>query len=139
MGLAWLGAEAAAVLLVLPRIGLIDHSRSTVAVEIDQSSLVEQAGIEAGIDISGCRVCASRDLTRKMGRDELLDRRCIVRCLLTPHTPMLLFICCFSFPSIFENYSVRGAAGFENILIFTTIGCLCVNRGAWSFQISSEK
>ena len=39
MGLAWLGAEAAAVLLVLPRIGLIDYSRSTVTVEIDQTSL----------------------------------------------------------------------------------------------------
>ena len=139
MGLVWLGAEAAAVLLVLPRIGLIDYSRSTVTVEIDQSSLVEQAGIEAGIDISGCKVCASRDLTRKMGRGELLDRRCIVRCLLTPHTPMLLFIYCFSFPSIFENYSVRRAASFENVLIFTTIGCLCMNREAWSFQISSEK
>ena len=39
MGLAWLGAEAAAVLLVLPRIGLIDYRRSRVTVEIGQSSL----------------------------------------------------------------------------------------------------
>ena len=38
--LAWLEAEAAAVLLVLPRIGLIDYRRSRVTVEIDQSSLV---------------------------------------------------------------------------------------------------
>ena len=37
--LAWLEAEAAAVLLVLPRIGLIDYRRSRVAVEIGQSSL----------------------------------------------------------------------------------------------------
>ena len=49
-----------------------DLRRSTVTVEIDQSSLVEQAGVEGWVDISGCRVCASRDLTRKMGRDELL-------------------------------------------------------------------
>jgi hypothetical protein len=39
MELAWLEAEAAAVLLVLPRIGLIDCRRSTVTVEIGQSSL----------------------------------------------------------------------------------------------------
>ena len=39
MGLVWLGAEAAAVLLVLPRIGLIDYRRSRVTVEIDESSL----------------------------------------------------------------------------------------------------
>ena len=40
MGPVWLGAEAAAVLLVLPRIGLIDYRRSRVTVEIDESSLV---------------------------------------------------------------------------------------------------
>ena len=40
MELAWLEAAAAAVLLVLPRIGLIDYRRSRVTVEIDQSSLV---------------------------------------------------------------------------------------------------
>ena len=39
MGLVWLGAEAAAVLLVLPWIGLIDCRRSAATVEIDQSSL----------------------------------------------------------------------------------------------------
>ena len=39
MELAWLEAEAAAVLLVLPRIGLIDYRRSRVTVEIGQSSL----------------------------------------------------------------------------------------------------
>ena len=38
MELARLEAEAAAVLLVLPRIGLIDFRRSTVTVEIDQST-----------------------------------------------------------------------------------------------------
>ena len=38
MELAWLEAEAAAVLLVLPRIGLIDFRRSTVTVEIGQST-----------------------------------------------------------------------------------------------------
>ena len=38
--LAWLEAEAAAVLLVLPWIGMIDYRRSRVTVEIDQSSLV---------------------------------------------------------------------------------------------------
>ena len=38
MGLAWLEAEAAAVLLGLPRIGLIDFRRSTVTVEIGQST-----------------------------------------------------------------------------------------------------
>jgi hypothetical protein len=83
-----------------------------------------------------CRVAASADLIRKMGGGGLLGRRCIARCLLTPSTPMFLFICCFSFSSIFGNYSARGAAGFENILIYTTIGCLCMNREAWSFQIS---
>ena len=82
---------------------------------------------------------ASADLIRKMGGGGLLGSRRIVRCLLTPHTPMLLLIYCFSFPSIFENYSARGAAGFENILIYATIGCLCMNRDAWGFQISSEK
>ena len=40
MELARLEAEAAAVLLVLPWIGLIDYRRSRVTVEIDQSSLV---------------------------------------------------------------------------------------------------
>ena len=39
MELAWLEAEAAAVLLVLPRIDSIDCRRSTVTVEIGQSSL----------------------------------------------------------------------------------------------------
>ena len=39
MELAWLEAEAAAVLLVLPRTGLIDYRRSRVTVEIGQSSL----------------------------------------------------------------------------------------------------
>ena len=38
MELARLEAEAAAVLLVLPRIGLIDFRRSTVTVEIGQST-----------------------------------------------------------------------------------------------------
>ena len=38
MELAWLEAMAAAVLLVLNRIGLIDCRRSTVTVEIGQSS-----------------------------------------------------------------------------------------------------
>ena len=37
--LAWLEAEAAAVLLVLPRIDSIDCRRSTVTVEIGQNSL----------------------------------------------------------------------------------------------------
>jgi hypothetical protein len=41
MELAWLEAVTAAVLLVLNRIGLIDCRRSTVTVEIDQSSLAE--------------------------------------------------------------------------------------------------
>jgi hypothetical protein len=41
MELAWLEAAAAAVLLVLPRVGLIDNRRNRVAVEIDQSSLAE--------------------------------------------------------------------------------------------------
>ena len=38
MELARLEAEAAAVLLVLPRVGLIDFRRSTVTVEIGQST-----------------------------------------------------------------------------------------------------
>ena len=87
----------------------------------------------------GFGVAASTGLIRKMGGCGLLGSRCIARCLSTPSTPMLLFIYYFSFPSIFENYSARGAAGFENILIYTTIGCLCMNREAWSFHISSEK
>ena len=62
-----------------------------------------------------CRVAASTGLIRKMGGGGLLGSRCIARCLSTPSTPMLLFIYYFSFPSIFENYSVRGAAGFENM------------------------
>ena len=41
MELAWLEAATAAVLLVLPRIDLIDYRRSRVTVEIDQSSLAE--------------------------------------------------------------------------------------------------
>ena len=88
----------------------------------------------------GFGVAASTGLIRKMGGGGLLGSRCIARCLSTPSTPMpmLLFIYYFSFPSIFENYSVRGAAGSENILISTTIGCLCMNRGAWSFHISFE-
>jgi hypothetical protein len=53
MELAWLEAVAAAVLLVLKRIGLIDCRRSTVNVEIDQSSPAEQAGMEVSVDISG--------------------------------------------------------------------------------------
>jgi hypothetical protein len=87
----------------------------------------------------GFGVGASAGLIRKIGGGGLLGSRCIVRCLLTPHTPMLLFMYCFSFPSIFENYSARGAEGFENILIYTTIGRLCMNKEAWGFQISSEK
>ena len=79
----------------------------------------------------GFGVAASTGLIRKMGGCGLLGSRCIARCLSTPSTPMLLFIYYFSFPSIFENYSVRGAAGFENILIYTTIGCLCMDREAW--------
>ena len=39
MELAWLEAAAAAVLMVLPRIGLIDYRRSRVTVEIGQSNL----------------------------------------------------------------------------------------------------
>ena len=52
MGLVWLEAAAAAVLLVFNRIGLIDCRRSTVTVEIDQSGLAEQGGIEVWVDIS---------------------------------------------------------------------------------------
>jgi hypothetical protein len=44
-----------------------------------------------------CKVAASADLIRKMGGGGFLGRRCIARCLLTPSTPMLLFIYCFSF------------------------------------------
>ena len=69
----------------------------------------------------GFGVAASTGLIRKMGGCGLLGSRCIARCLSTPSTPMLLFIYYFSFPSIFENYSVRGAADSENILIYTTI------------------
>ena len=86
-----------------------------------------------------CRVAASTDLIRKMGGGGLMGRRCIARCLSTPSTPMLLFIYYFSFPSIFENYSARGAAGFENSLIYATIGRLCMNRDAFGFHASSEK
>ena len=39
MAFVWLEAAAAAVLLVLKRIGLIDYRRSRVTVEIGQSSL----------------------------------------------------------------------------------------------------
>ena len=86
----------------------------------------------------GFGVAASTVLIRKMGGGGLLGSRCIARCLSTPSTPMLLFIYYFSFPSIFENYSVRRAAIFENVLISATIGCLCMKREAWSFHISSE-
>ena len=55
MGLAWLEAAAAAVLLVLPRIDLIDCRRSTVTVEIDQSSLAEQARIGGLARYSGAQ------------------------------------------------------------------------------------
>ena len=76
----------------------------------------------------GFGVAASTVVIRKMGGGGLLGSRCTARCLSTPSTPMLLFIYYFSFPSIFENYSARGAAGSENILIYTTIGCLCMNK-----------
>ena len=69
----------------------------------------------------GFGVGASADLIRKMGGRGLLGSGRIARCLSTPHSLMLLFIYCSSFPSIFENYLVRGAAGSENILIYTTI------------------
>ena len=78
----------------------------------------------------GFGVAASTGLIRKMGGGGLLGSRCIARCLLTPSTPMLLFIYYFSFPSIFENYSVRGAAGSENILIYTINRVLVHEQGS---------
>jgi hypothetical protein len=95
--------------------------------------------LEVRVIFPVCRVAASADLIRKMGGGGLLGSGRIARCLLTPHTPMLLFIYCFSFTIHFENYSVRGAAGFENILIYTTTEYFCTNRDAFGFHTSSEK
>jgi hypothetical protein len=53
MELVWLEAVTAAVLLMLKRIGLIDCRRSAVTVEINQSSLAEQAGVGGFARYSG--------------------------------------------------------------------------------------
>ena len=52
--------------------------------------------------------------------------------------PMLLFIYCFSFPSIFENYLVRGAAGSENIFNIHHYRVLVHEQGSMGMGLSNK-
>ena len=88
----------------------------------------------------GFGAAASTGLIRKNRRGRIVGQQVHSTVSINTIYPnAFVYILFLSFPSIFENYSARGAAGFENILISTTIGCLCMNREAWGFEISSEK
>ena len=58
MGPTWFGAVIDGVIVMVVFQQTVDCRRSTVTVEIDQSSLAEQAGMEVGADIPGVQsVC----------------------------------------------------------------------------------